>query len=138
MSPSNICVPLYDDGEKLTGVATAPILGFRFLKITADMPSGPGVSDAVDGGNIQVAQCVAGDASVAVSEWDQPTIGGLVGLHSQPGTVVPVDTGAAVAAGQEVQSDALGRAIPLAAGKSLGVAISGAPSPGQVFVKLRV
>lgn len=134
----NICTPLFDDGEKVTGQASAAILGCRFLKISGNMPSGPGVSDAVDGGNIQVAQCVAGDAAIAVSEWDAPNVGDLVGLHTQPGTIVPVDTGAAIAANQHVQADALGRAIPLAAGVDLGTAVSGAPSPGQVFVKLRV
>jgi hypothetical protein len=50
--------------------------------------------------------------------------------------IVPVTTGAAVTAGQQVQTDANGMAIPLAAGAIAGLAMSGAGSGADCQVKL--
>ena len=50
--------------------------------------------------------------------------------------IVPVTAGAAITAGQEVQSDATGQAIPLAAGKPAGLAMSGAAAGADCQVKI--
>lgn len=122
--PANPCYPYYEPGTRLTGHATAAVTGKRFAKISGDIQSGPGLSTATDGGNIRVATCGAGEKAVGVFGHDQAS-GQKVPLINGPGIVVPMTSGAAITAGQEVQSDATGRAIPLAAGKSNGMALSG-------------
>jgi hypothetical protein len=44
--------------------------------------------------------------------------------------------GATITAGQEVQSDANGAAIPLAAGKANGIAMTGAAAAADAEIKL--
>jgi hypothetical protein len=70
-----------------------------------------------------------------VAKYDVPS-GTVGGMHGQPGMIVPVTTGAAVTAGQQVQTDANGMAIPLAAGAIAGLAMSGAGSGADCQVKL--
>ena len=50
---------------------------------------------------------------------------------------VLVETGAAIVAGASVQTDATGRAIPLAAGAKAGLALSSAGAAGQL-IQIRV
>lgn len=139
--PNNECIPWYEDADRLSAQATAAVNGKRFVKVSAARTSGPlipataqiGASDPTDGGRIQVAQCVAGDPSLGVSSWDA-AIG--EGLDVITEGVVPVVAGAAITAGQEVQSDANGQAIPLAAGKKIGYAVDAAANGADAQIKL--
>jgi hypothetical protein len=91
----------------------------------------------LSGGNLpQVAQCVAGDRAFGVAGFDGANAGDVIPVINGPGIVVPMNAGAAITAGQEVQSDANGDAIPLAAGKSNGMALSGAGLGTTVYVRL--
>jgi predicted transcriptional regulator len=137
---TNICIPFFEDGEKVTGqVSGAAVSGKRFLKVVASLLSGPAVSDAVDGGNYQVGQCGLGDDAIAVSEWDA-AVGEDVGLHTAPGVIVPVTAGAAIPFGSPVMSDGKaiahdGNAAHAILGKAM-TAASGADVDAQI--KLRV
>jgi hypothetical protein len=62
--------------------------------------------------------------------------GATGGMHGQPGMIVPVTAGAAITAGQQIQSDATGQAIPLASGPIAGLAMSGCASGADCQVKL--
>lgn len=119
---ANDCIPYYKPGADIPAACSAAVTGKRFLKVTGNRQSGPGLSSTAEGSNYQVAQCVAGDKSIGVSMYDAP-INGKVGIVREG--IVPVTSGAAVTAGTEVQSDANGKAITLAAGKPLGYAMSG-------------
>lgn len=106
----------YAPGADVTAIVTAPVVRERFVKITATRAKGE---------NIRVAHCGAGEAAIGVARFDAPVIGDLVGVRFVgAGSVIGVTAGAAITAGQEVQSDANGQAIPLAAGKSLGIAVA--------------
>jgi Uncharacterized conserved protein (DUF2190) len=119
---ANDLIPYFRPGQDVTGLCTAAVTGKRFVKISGNRTSGPGLSATAEGSVYRIAQAVSGDRAIGVSKYDAP-INGMTGIAR--GGIVPVTAGAAVTAGQEVQSDALGKAIPLAAGKSLGVAMSG-------------
>jgi hypothetical protein len=131
--PVNECHPFYTDG-RISYEATAAVTGKRFLKISGSRESGPGLSTTAEGGNYRMAQAVAGDKAVGVSDKDVPS--GEKGVClGQPGWVLPVTSGAAIAAGAEVQADAAGKAVTLAAGKSLGVcmtAVGGADVDAEI------
>jgi hypothetical protein len=133
---ANESIPIYQPGEAVTGHCQAAVTGKRFLKLAADKQPGAdaAVSDAVAGGNIVVAMCVAGDKCFGVADRDR-AINEKVGVLG-PGHITPVRAGAAVTAGQRVQSDASGQAIPLAAGADNGVAINSASTGEDVFVRV--
>jgi hypothetical protein len=144
MSPVNELIPWFEDAARLPAQATAPVLGKRFVRASAARISGPmipataqiGASDPTDGGRIQAAQCVAGEAALGVSTWDAATGEGFDIIREG---VVPITTGVAnLAAGVAVQSDANGAAILLAAGTKLGVTVdvSLAGADSQVALQL--
>jgi Uncharacterized conserved protein (DUF2190) len=132
------CIPFKEPGSAVTGKATATITGKRFLAVSGNRTGGGAGGLSTDLANVyQVAHAGAGVRAIGVSKWDAAN-GSLVGIHTQPGIIVPVTAGATITAGQEVQSDANGQAIPLAAGKSLGVAMTGAAAAADAEIKLNV
>lgn len=137
----NAIVALFDEANDLSAAVTAPVSAGRFLKISATTQGGPAldistVAGPLTGGNlIQVAQCIAGDKAIGVAKWDAPTAADVVGMYTG-GQVVPMLAGAAITAGVEVQSDANGQPITLAAGKANGIAVSTAVNAATVYIKL--
>lgn len=132
----NLCMPYYEPGQRITMQASADVLGKRFVRVTGNRQNGPGVSDSILGGNYVAANVsTSGDPAAGVAEYNAVT-GKKFGVITT-GAVVPVTAGAAITAGQEVQSDNVGRAIPLAAGRPLGYAMSGQATVGSdVDIKL--
>lgn len=116
--PTNMCVPLFKGGDPdLTVRVTADVVGKTLGAISADIQSGPTITTAVlpttyDGGNLQAATCGLGLRADGVFAYNQ-TSGGVVPFLGS-GNVLPITAGSGVTAGQEVQSDAAGKAIPLA------------------------
>lgn len=143
---ANECVPYYKPGSDFTGEAQAAIIGMRFVSIdeTVDpgwQPEGLKGSAALPGGAslnnvVPIVQTAAGEISIGVAQRDCPD-NGLVTIMNEPGMVLPVRAGAAIVPGVAVQSDATGRAITLAAGVRLGVALSRTTAADQIVaVKL--
>lgn len=115
--PNNTCVPLFPDPKDISVRATAAVVGKTFADISANIQSGPAITTAAldaayDGGNVQAATCGVGVKPIGVFAYDRAE-GELVPLKCVPGSVVPVTAGAAITAGQEVQSGAGGKAVPL-------------------------
>lgn len=94
----NACQPLYLEGRNITGRASAAVTGKRFVKI-----SGNGTE-----GLPSVAHAAAGQLVFGVSGYDAASGTSLPVIRKG---VVPVTAGAALAAGQRVQSDANGQAV---------------------------
>jgi hypothetical protein len=138
---ANECVPYYEPGAHVTGRATADVVGMTFaaldaadpdqwapegLKGTINTPTATAIPNV-----IPVVTCGAGGVALGIFQRDVAD-GALVTIMRQPGMVAPVRSGAAIAAGAAVQSDATGRAITLAAGVRIGVAWSAATAAGQL------
>lgn len=152
---ANECIPTKSPATTVTAQATAAVTGKRFVKI-----SGPRVGGGLTGGTsavsvagpgygpstlstdvtdvYQVIPCsVSGEASLGVAGWDM-TVGGPVGkvYKHGVGNILPIRAGANITAGQEVQTDAIGQAIPLAAGKALGYAVDSAAAGADAEISL--
>lgn len=122
----NECIPLFDPGATPTCSPSAAVTGKRFVAI----------SGATVGGLMRIAPCGAGLRAIGVAARDA-AIGEPVHVYGNPGQIVPVKVGAgALTAGQEVQSDATGQAIVVAAGLRLGTIVDDAASGADGFVKL--
>lgn len=133
---ANECTPFKEEGLSVTAKASAQIVGKTFVKISGNRTGGGADGLGTDLANVyQVATAAAGDRAVGVARQDAAS-GALVGVYTAPGIIVPVTAGAALTAGQEVQSNASGQAIPLAAGKALGVVMTGASASADAEIKL--
>lgn len=123
----NECVPLYESGDRVTIIADGAISGRRGVKVNASKTL------TFPGANLHVIQAVAGDRPDGIAAWDLAT--GETGGMIREG-VVPVDAGASVTAGQQVQLDATGRVITLAAGFAIGKAWTDATVGNPCYVAL--
>lgn len=133
--PANECLPYKEPGSAITFKATAAVTGKRFVAVSGNRTGGPGLS--TDLANVyQCAHSGAGGAAVGVSKYD--TANGALGGAIRGG-IVPVEAGAAIAAGASVQSDATGRAITwdgTLASKRLGVCMNGAAGGADAEIAL--
>lgn len=117
-------VPLFDPSDVTTGVTSAAVTGCRFLRISGTR---------IDG-LVQVAHVNASGGRVYGLAVRDKAIGQAVGVAHVG--VWPVVAGAALTAGQDVQSDATGAAIPLAAGLRAGTVIEDVANGALGFVRL--
>lgn len=120
---ANDAVPYWDPADTITGYASAALTGKRFVRVTG----------ARTDGLPTLAVPAAGDRCVGVASRDV-ALGGKVMFATEG--VWPVTAGAVLTAGQEVQTDADGRAIPLAAGKALGVVLDDVANGADAPIKL--
>lgn len=102
------CVPFFLPGQAPTCHANAAVVGQRFVAI---------VGASVEG-NFRVGVPAAGGDTFGVAARD--TAAGDKVVVYKAGAIVPVEAAAALAAGNEIQVNALGQAILLAAGKARG------------------
>jgi hypothetical protein len=130
----NAISPLYKPGGTLTGHATAAITGGRFVSVSAAPASGPALNTATDGSNVKITTTGAGAKADGVAGYDAAAAADKIPFHLDG--VVPVTAGGTVTAGQEVESDAQGRAITLASGKACGKAFTSATVGNPVYVRL--
>lgn len=121
---TNECIPYKEPGGRVTGRASAAVTGKRFVQ-----PSAVANAD----GTYPVAHSGAGDPALGVSGWDA-AIDASVPVIRGSRTILPVEAGAVVAVGAEVESDATGRAVTLSTGKALGLALSAAGEAGDDLV----
>jgi hypothetical protein len=103
-------IPLFDKADSVTAVATAPVTGARFVRVSAARATTGDFNQS-----LRVAPAGAGNAVFGISAHDAAS-GETVGVHHQPAIITEVEAGAALTAGTVVASDATGRAVPYVAG----------------------
>ena len=123
--PANEAIYFWTPGKNLPCHAGAAITGKLLVVISANRQSGPGLSATAEGGNYVISQAGAGVKALGVAAHDA-AIGTKVSVLR--GGVIPVRAGAAIAAFQEVESNANGEVIPKASGVAVGFAMTGAGS----------
>jgi hypothetical protein len=129
----NVCTQFFETGN-VSFKAVGDVTGKTFVAPAADVTGGPGLSS--DGENLyQFGTCPAAEKPAGVAKYDVDD-NDHGGVHGQPGQIVPVTCGAAVTAGDEVEVGAAGRAVPLAAGRPAGLAMSGAANGADAQIKL--
>lgn len=121
MALANTCIPLFEPGGRVTGTATAPIIGKRFVSI-----AGARQTDST----LSFVQSAAAARSFGVAEYDQPNVGGFVGVLSGSNFILPVTSGGAIAAGADVEIDATGRAVTRAAGVAVAMCLDTVAAAG--------
>ena len=122
-APVNPSFEVYSDNRTTPATAVGPITGSTFVKLVA-------------GGTFQspkVSTCGAGEQAFGIASWD--AVDGEVFTVHQIGTHT-VKAGAALVAPLQVQSDAAGKAIALAAGVRLGQIEHDAALNADVAVRL--
>ena len=121
--PTNVTVPFFKPGQDITGRLTATLSGKTFV---AAVPGGRGSQP-------YIGLPAAGAAVFGVLGYD-----GVDGqfIHVNVAGVVPVTAGADVTAGTQVQTNALGQAVPHTTGVAVGYALANAASGNAVPVKL--
>lgn len=149
--PANECIPFKEPGLTITCKveAGATVVGKTFVKVSAVRTGGGagGLSTAVD--NVPVIEpCdVAGEAALGVAANDAAA-GQLVKVFCRGnGIVLPITAGGTITAGDEIQTDAAGKAITFAPPTTttatalptvrvMGYAIDSAASSADAEIKL--
>ncbi|NKR58184.1 DUF2190 family protein [Rhodococcus hoagii] len=120
-------IQVYAPGATVTGQATAPVVKSTFVAVSGNR--------AANGGNVSVATATAAGRSFGVAAHDAAA-SELVTVH-RAGTV-RVTTAGVLAAFDEVEVGAAGKAVKLAAGKAVGYALTGAASGALAEIHLYV
>jgi hypothetical protein len=131
----NEAIPYYEPGGRITGHTEVDITGKRFVAPDGRL-NGPGLTGDGQGVTYKIKKPAAGGFALGVASHDA-LAGSKVTVLCDPGMVVPVLAGGALTAGQEVQADVDGKAVPLASGVALGRVMADCPSGFAAEVKLR-
>jgi hypothetical protein len=136
MSPVNEAIAYDDPGNDLTCEASGgAVTGKRFVRVVAAKEVGSqALANDTLGGNIlaNLATGAAGEKPLGVATYDAAI--GAKFPCARGHKVFPVEAGAAIAAGAQVQSDGTGRAITLAAGVPCGICLNAPSAAGQTAI----
>lgn len=135
---TNLCVPYYEPGSRVTGRAFgAAVIGKRFVKVAGKKdPGSRGLDPGATGGNILIAPAAAADAATfGIAEHDAAV--GKTTTVLRGGFVVPVTAGVAITAGNLINSGAAGKAAVAAdLTTAKGIALSDAAVDEDCVVAL--
>ncbi|SIK83288.1 DUF2190 family protein [Mycobacteroides abscessus] len=123
---TNENVGVYEPGRDITGRATAAVTGKRFLKISGNRTAT---------GNIAVAPADAASRVCGVSKYDAAS-GDIVGVARGNSRVTYVTADGALAAFDEVEVGAAGKAKKFASGVAVGYALSAAADGADAEISL--
>lgn len=105
---TDTAVPFWDEAESLTCHASGAVTGKRFVTINgARVDGNPRVGHVAQGANTKKPAGVSGYSVVD---------GAKVTVYTKPGLVMPVTAAVAITAGDDVYSDATGKATNVSPG----------------------
>ncbi|ORL83908.1 capsid cement protein [Prescottella equi] len=123
---ANENIGVYEPGQDISGRASTAITGKRFLKISGNRGAA---------GNIAIAHADAGGRVCGVSGRDAAA-GKLVDVKRGKDRVTFVTAGGALAAFEEVEVGADGKAVKKASGVAVGYAVTAAASGTDAEISL--
>lgn len=132
---ANEVYPFYIPGGDLTGHCEAAVTGKRFVSVSGDRQSGPGLSATAEGGNYLVSPAAAGEWALGVADRDAAQ-DAKVKVYCDFGYIVPVTAGADLVAGALVQVGTGGTAVPHTTGVPVGRAMTAATNGGDAEIRL--
>jgi hypothetical protein len=138
MMAQNECIPYYDDGDHITGYCTAAVTGKTFVMITGNRSGGvfnPSSTLPADKGAVNIGPAAAAGMVFGVAGYDGAQ-GDFIEVVRGTKMVVPVTAGAAINAFQEVQVGPAQGAVPLAAGRAVGYALTAAAIGADAQISL--
>src|SRR5664279_124196 len=125
IAPQNECVALFEEGDDVTAYTTTAVTGKRFVAISADITSGPGLNTSLSGGLISVGTAAAGSRIFGIAGRDA-LINTDVLVRREVGGIFPVTADGAITAGDPIVVGASGKAKTAALGSAVqAVATSG-------------
>ncbi|QRY61478.1 DUF2190 family protein [Gordonia sp. PDNC005] len=122
---ANEAIPLYRPGADVSATPTAAVKGKTFVN----------VSGAMAGQLVKVAPAAAGALAFGVAAFDAPKDGTVAVIRGAK-TILPVTAGSTLAAGDEVEVGAGGKAAKLASGTAVGRALDAGTADADVFIEL--
>lgn len=143
--PTNEAIAYSDPGNDLTCYASSAVTGRRFVHPTGNKGvASQALATSGLGGNIPVAHATGAalQKPLGVSVYDQASTGTTAKVAVARGKkVFPVESGAAMTAGDMVQSDGTGRAITYAPTASAitcpvpcGIVLNSPTAAGQIAI----
>lgn len=132
---TNEAIPFYRPGEDITVKAEGAITGGRFVNISGDRTSGPGLSDTAEGSNYVASTASAAGQAVGVSNYD--IADQALGTISSEG-VLPIIADGNLSAGDKVEVGADGKATVFGSGEVVGIAMTGALNDETAEIMLRL
>jgi hypothetical protein len=134
---TNVCLPIYEPGGRVSGRPTTDVIGCRFVKLSgAKDPASLGLAPTGAGGNIKIAPAGAGDEPVGVAEADcaadnrQSSIVTVLCMNM----VVPIEAAVQLQPGDWVNVAAGGKAGKAADKASACARCWSSTPPGQMAV----
>ena len=122
---ANESIPLYRPGSDVSATPTAAVKGKTFVD----------VSGAIAGGLVKVTTATAAGKAFGVAAFDAPQDGTVAVIRGSK-TILPVVAGGTLAAGDEVEVGAGGKAVKLASGLAVGRALDAAAADADVFIEI--
>lgn len=119
-------VPFFKPGDDLTGHCTAAVVGQHLVSISANVQADGAYSVATTGAGLRALGVAMRDGA----------IGDRIPIMTEG--VLPIISTGALAAGVEVQADAAGQVIALAAGRSVGVLMADVAAGAVAQVKVNL
>lgn len=141
---ANDCIPIFEEGDRVTCHATAALTGKRFCDISGDAQAGFGTKGLAGDplaagvkGLIQVGAPTAAAKAFGVAAWDVASGGDVTVLRGAKMIVPVTASNATITAGQEVEiADTTGRVKTLAAGVAVGRAVASCAANADCAVSL--
>lgn len=125
---NNELIPFKEDAERVTCTPTAPVVGKTFVSISGDRNAD---------GTYSIAPTPAGGKAFGVACWDAGVGQRVTVVVIESGHIVPVRTGAAIAANASVTADAAAKAVTAAgAASAQGICLTGAGNDTDAMILL--
>lgn len=130
MALVNQCIALFEPGDDITMVADATIAGCTFVS-----PKANNVVDITTG----LQKCVQATAATRpIGVLNGDAIQGNTRKVIRGNKVIPITAGAAINSGSAVEVGAAGKAVTLASGQAVGIALTNALTNELCYVAINL